>query len=205
MDERWFPVAGWDGFYEVSDHGRVRSVDRVVVGSDDKVYRRKGIVRALLPDGEYLKVSLRRPGEFKNAKVHILVLSAFVGPCPDGMECCHKDGNSKNNFLVNLRWGTRSSNNFDRVLHGTHNESSKIRCPRVHLLLTPNLVPASLARGSRVCLSCNRAAAYRRRALLRGADVLSLDDLSDRYYRVLLADSPELQLAEELFEAIRYG
>jgi hypothetical protein len=51
--------------------------------------------------------------------VHALVLEAFVGPCPPGLECCHKDGNPANNFVSNLRWGTRASNQADRKLHGT--------------------------------------------------------------------------------------
>jgi hypothetical protein len=52
-------------------------------------------------------------------KVHRLVLTAFVGPCPIGMEGCHRDGDKANNRLSNLRWGTPKSNSEDRVRHGT--------------------------------------------------------------------------------------
>ncbi len=54
----------------------------------------------------------------KNVYVHKLVLEAFVGPCPPGMQCCHGDGNPANNTLTNLRWGTPKSNQADRDRHG---------------------------------------------------------------------------------------
>jgi hypothetical protein len=51
--------------------------------------------------------------------VHRLVLEAFVGPCPDGMQACHIDGNQTNNRLSNLRWDTPRENSRDRITHGT--------------------------------------------------------------------------------------
>ena len=51
--------------------------------------------------------------------VHRLVLEAFVGPCPDGMECRHLDGNPGNNRLENLAWGTPKENAADSIRHGT--------------------------------------------------------------------------------------
>ena len=51
--------------------------------------------------------------------VHRLVLETFVGPCPEGMECCHIDGDASNNWLHNLRWDTRKANAGDRIKHGT--------------------------------------------------------------------------------------
>lgn len=53
------------------------------------------------------------------------MLEAFVGPCPDGMECCHEDGNPGNNALSNLRWGTTRDNQADRVRHGTSNRGER--------------------------------------------------------------------------------
>ncbi len=58
-------------------------------------------------------------------RVNRLVLESFVGPCPEGMECCHRDGNRFNNCLDNLRWGTRSSNREDQRIHGTLNQGSR--------------------------------------------------------------------------------
>jgi len=54
----------------------------------------------------------------KHCLVCRLVLEAFVGPCPPGLECCHGDGNPANNRLANLRWDTRVANMRDRNRHG---------------------------------------------------------------------------------------
>ncbi len=68
-----------------------------------------------LRDG-HIKVTLKG----KAALVHRLMLEAFVGPCPPGMQCRHIDGNPANNRIENLAWGTRSENVMDAVRHGTH-------------------------------------------------------------------------------------
>lgn len=72
--------------------------------------------------GAYLGVSLRKgvgPPKGYAKKVHILVLEAFQGPRPEGLECCHSDGNSRNNNFWNLRWATRMDNIRDMQRHGT--------------------------------------------------------------------------------------
>lgn len=58
-------------------------------------------------------------GRGKQIRVHRLVLLAFVGPCPEGMEACHNDGNASNNRIGNLRWDVHSNNMQDMVRHGT--------------------------------------------------------------------------------------
>lgn len=109
MTEVWKPVVGWEGRYEVSDLGRVRSSKLVVL-------------RLQLSFG-YLCVNLRvgnhRDSRQKHHRVHRLVLGAFVGPCPDGMECRHLNGDRADNRLMNLSWGTSAENARDRVDHGT--------------------------------------------------------------------------------------
>lgn len=57
--------------------------------------------------------------------VHRLVLEAFVGPCPDGMQACHGDGNPANNRPENLRWDTIKANSADRIRHGTDARGEK--------------------------------------------------------------------------------
>jgi hypothetical protein len=59
--------------------------------------------------------------------VHRLVLEAFVGPCPDGMVCCHGDGDTSNNALGNLRWDTSAANAADTEKHGRHHKGSRVR------------------------------------------------------------------------------
>lgn len=57
-------------------------------------------------------------GRLHSVHVHRLVLMAFVGPCPEGMEGCHNDGDASNNNLANLRWDTRQANFDDLKKHG---------------------------------------------------------------------------------------
>lgn len=71
------------------------------------------------------QVSLYIGGTKANRYVHRLILEAFVGPCPPGMECCHADGDPTNNRLDNLRWDTRKANTADSIRHGTKPRGSK--------------------------------------------------------------------------------
>jgi hypothetical protein len=105
--EIWKAIPGYEGQYEVSDQGRVKS------------YRRDHEGRFLRPGrmpGGHLSVAL---GRGNSQCVHKLVLLAFVGPAPDKHECCHNNGNPADNRLENLRWGTRRENILDAVRHGT--------------------------------------------------------------------------------------
>lgn len=115
----WKAIPGFEGFYEVSDHGRVRSLDRVITDTLGRVRRLKGQLRQpqVRPDG-YVQVNLSS-GEADVRYVHELVLTTFVGPAPEGQECRHRDGARGNNCLVNLHYGTRVENQADRVAHGT--------------------------------------------------------------------------------------
>lgn len=119
--EEWRPVLGYEGFYEVSDRGRVRSIDRKInVVEHSRRYRRKrrGCMLCFGASRGRPIVSLNRSGK-RTFFVHRLVLEAFVGHCPEGLECCHKDGDKTNNRRGNLRWDTKASNIADRERHGT--------------------------------------------------------------------------------------
>lgn len=117
--EHWKAVPGYEGLYEVSDLGRVRSLDRVV-----PVRLKSGLTERRLPGVDlrpgtdsagYQSVVL---GKNKSFRVHWLVLLAFVGPCPDGFHRLHNDGDRANNALSNLRYGSRSDNVRDMFTHG---------------------------------------------------------------------------------------
>lgn len=71
----------------------------------------------------YLFVGLYKNKQRKGYHIHSLVLKTFVGPCPNGMECRHLDGNSTNNHLNNLCWGTKKENQNDSKRHGTMNRA----------------------------------------------------------------------------------
>ena len=147
------PVLGHEGAYEVSNHGRVRSLDRTIIYKNGRVQQYPGRILKLLPaSNAYLQVKVD-----SKKLVHRLVLEAFVGPPREGEECRHLDGNPKNNHLTNLRWGSRRENSLDRTRHGTDRNASKTHCPRGHRLEGPNLILAHLKRGRRGCLACDRA------------------------------------------------
>ncbi len=124
--EDWRAIPGWDGFYEVSATGRVRSVERTVRFSDGRLRSYPAKERATHTDGfGYRKVTLKRQGVNQRALVHHLVALAWIGPRPPGLDVCHWDGDKTNNGLQNLRYDTRSANHADAVRHGTAKRKRK--------------------------------------------------------------------------------
>ncbi len=117
--EEWRPVVGYEGFYEVSDMGLVRSLAITVRGPHGSRQNRSGGILAVNQSGNYPTVKLSKNAKAKTIRVHRLVLEAFVGPCPDGMECRHFPNRSHDdNRLANLSWGTKKQNAADRELQG---------------------------------------------------------------------------------------
>lgn len=119
--EYWKPIPGYEGFYEVSDHGNVRSLLRKVEYGKHglTVYKGREIKQTLLKNG-YLSVKLSNFDGPKTRYVHHLVLRAFVGQRPVTQkrgEIRHLDGNKTHNVLANLRYGTITENVADRMKH----------------------------------------------------------------------------------------
>lgn len=126
------------------------------------------------------------PDQKVNARIHSLVLEAFVGPRPDGMEGCHNDGDPANNHLANLRWDTRAANNQDTLRHGRHEKKRRTHCPRRHPLAEPNLVVRRYReRGHRICLACARATWQRRNLRLKGVEI-NFEAVADAYYAEIM-------------------
>ena len=184
--EEWRPVVGYEGIYEVSNHGRVRSVDRVVPCKDGHTQRWPGklLKTSKFSKTDHRNVNLHRNGVGKSAAVHRLVMAAFVGPCPDGMNVCHNNGVADDNRLENLRYDTSSANNLDTVRHGKHEKASRSHCIRGHALRSPNLKPPTHGRRERACVACNRASAYVHRHPARRA---AIQEVSDSYYAEIMA------------------
>ena len=116
--EQWRAINGYEGAYEVSNMGRVRSVTRTITTIKGNPYRTTGRVRKLTTrklDG-YTTVSLLRNTHRKTAKVHRLVAEAFIENPDDLPEVNHRDGNKSNNTPGNLQWATR----LDNVRHQWH-------------------------------------------------------------------------------------
>lgn len=152
--ERWLPVVGYEGIYEVSDRGDVRSVDRMDVTGRSLTGR---VLKPYFDRKGYPRVALHAGSGQKTRVVPHLVAEAFHGARPSGMQVCHNDGNPGNNSASNLRWGEPRENMLDVVRHGHHFSANKDACPRGHALVEPNLIPSKMRRGVRECLACNRA------------------------------------------------
>ena len=124
MQEVWHPVVGWEGLYEVSSLGRVRSVTRVVKCAFNGTIAERTFPsreRKQYQHGRYLTVRLHAQHRKANTRtVHSLVAEAFIGPRPDGLDVCHGPKGSLCNDVSNLRYGTRAENLRDRDRDGTH-------------------------------------------------------------------------------------
>lgn len=153
--EQWRPVVGWPE-YEISDLGRVRSVERVVMRRNGVPQTVRSKVLSTPPASHgYRNVGLHRPGQRPRVElVHRLVLEAFVGPCPPGLECRHRNSDHHDNRLRNLRWGTRADNNRDIVKHGHHHNANKTECPQGHPYDERNTYRAPGRPNQRRCRTC---------------------------------------------------
>lgn len=127
--EVWKAVPGYEGLYEISDHGRARSLARLVQRGNSMLPVKEKLLKPSISDG-YPTYSFSKDGKPKPMKAHIAVMLAFVGPRPAGMDVCHKDGVRSNSHLSNLRYGSRRENMGDAILHGTlageNNGNSKL-------------------------------------------------------------------------------
>jgi hypothetical protein len=140
----WRAVPGFDG-YEVSDEGQVRShrrsAPRIIVGGlNEKGYRLVSLFAG--------SKSTRR-----TQAVHALVLSAFVGPRPEGQQVRHLDGNPANNSLANLAYGTAAENKQDAIRHGTQGQRWT-HCIRGHEFTDENTYISR--KGRQQCRTCMR-------------------------------------------------
>lgn len=111
--EKWKSVKGYEGFYEVSDGGRVRSLDRNTRNSRNGNLTRfvKGRIKKQTERGGYLCVTLNKEGKWETVTVHRLVASAFLDNPSHLPQVNHKDENKQNNRLDNLEWCSAEYNN----------------------------------------------------------------------------------------------
>lgn len=118
-------MKGYEGLYEVSSLGRVRSQARPRT--------RGGLLKPFKNKKQgYPTVGLCKFGVKQVVRVHVLVAETFLGPRPPGSEVRHLDGNPGNPAASNLAYGTRSQNLLDMRAHGTHHNGKKTHCPQGH-------------------------------------------------------------------------
>ena len=102
-----------------------------------KVWSDKGKGRWLkigVDSGGYPMVILYENGRTCNRRIHRLVLETFIGPCPNGMEACHNNGNKADHHLRNLRWDFLRNNTLDAIKHGTHVNNRGEKCGAAKLI-----------------------------------------------------------------------
>lgn len=111
MEEIWKDIEGYEGLYQVSNFGRVRSLDRVEPYRNGGTRKRKGNMKILHKNkDEYVIITLCKCSKHKTFTVHKLVWTSFVGPIPEGYEINHKDERPENNRLDNLNLLTHKQN-----------------------------------------------------------------------------------------------
>lgn len=194
MTERWLPIPEYEDYYEVSDHGRVRSLDRWVPTKSGGRQLRRGklLTQFLSPGYGYWTVNLSVNAVMSPRHVHTLVLEAFVGSRPPGSVSRHGRGGQFDNRLANLRYGSSSDNAQDCVREGNHREQRKVECPRGHGLCSPNLEPSTKRRTDyhRKCYACSLTRVW---AMHRGIPPDSpdwIDEANRRYAEILHFDGP---------------
>ena len=109
--EVWKDIIGYKGLYVVSNCGQVKSF-HIYKGTNERILSPNKMKCG------HFQVNLCKNKMKKNHLIHRLVMRAFVGPCPNGLECCHNDGDPSNNHIANLRYDTRQSNRNDMKMHG---------------------------------------------------------------------------------------
>lgn len=160
--ERWLPITEHEGLYEVSDHGRVRSLTR-------------GQIRKQRLIGGSPALVLTREGVQTTCSVHRLVYLAFVGPLAPREVVWHLDGDTTGNHPRNLTAGPHREMAMARK-----RTSAFIRCIRGHELQAPNLV------GAGACLACHMA-----KERIRRNPTLVLEEVADQIYEEIITKNQE--------------
>lgn len=114
MEEIWKPILGYEGFYEVSNYSRIKSLPRVVMRGNDKLNLKEKILSPNKNTSGYLQIGLSKDGKTRQFQIHRLCASSFI---KDNIkeEVNHIDGNIYNNHISNLEWVSRAENNCHRA------------------------------------------------------------------------------------------
>lgn len=132
MEEVWKDIPEYEGLYEVSNMGRVRSLGRYLnVKNGYKAFRKGKMMTPVLNNAGRECLVLYKNKKPQLKQVPHLVLEAFEGPRPTGMECSHKDGNKLNNIHNNLKWDTHLNNIRDKRKHNTQLEGESVKMSKL--------------------------------------------------------------------------
>ncbi len=120
--ERWKDIPGYEGYYQASTLGRIKSIDRLVPTTNRwgmaSINKRRGVVLSGERNGRYLMVALCKKGLLVDKTVHRLIALTFIPNPNNKPEVNHKDCNKRNNKASNLEWVTRKENAIHAVING---------------------------------------------------------------------------------------
>lgn len=161
MTENWKNIPGYEGLYQASNLGGIRSLDRTVPTRrwESSSRRIKGLLikQYLNTVTGYLHVKLNLNGRKKTHSVHRLVASAWIGGCPEGQEVRHGPNGKTDNSAHHLRYGTRRENHLDKRRDGTSGKRVKrddgIEYPNAtmaseQMCCSPHTIATACRRGS---------------------------------------------------------
>lgn len=171
--EIWKDVPGYEGQYQVSDHGRVKSVARIAEvprnrwGGKSVRHINEAVMSLQKDSRNRVFVALRKNGKPKRHTVASLVAAAFIGPRPEGLLVLHGDGDSTNNKLSNLRYGSHKENIEDARQHGTLSQGetqwlSKLTASEVLFIRITEMPGVELAKHYGVTPACISAVRQRK-------------------------------------------
>lgn len=127
-EEKWKDVKGFEGKYQVSNQGRVRSIERQIINRRGRKQMIKEVIKRpdYSPNG-YERVSLYKMGKGRHYRVAKLVYEAFVGPIPEGMEIDHCNGENTDNRLCNIRAVSHRENCNNPITRERHKAANESR------------------------------------------------------------------------------
>ncbi len=193
----WRPIPGFEELYCVSDNGKVRS-------------ERSGNLVSLNTRFNGYKLAHLYPGGGKRNRkakyVHRLVLEAFVGCCPEGMECRHLNGDRSDNRLCNLQWGTSRQNQADKIAHGTRLQGDRVPASKlssravlsVRWLYRNGVSPVAIAATYSVSVGCIQDICY-------GKNWTHLGGLTQERLRRNLSPDMVRQIRSRIEQGERHG
>lgn len=124
--DRWRKVPGWPR-YEVSTFGHIRRKSYYILDKRGvrQFIKARYYVHKLTNKDRYSRIILKGPDSCKSESIHIIVLTTFIGPRPNGKKGLHRDDDKSNNKLSNLYWGTDTDNANDAVRNGHHRNGTQ--------------------------------------------------------------------------------